>query len=303
MKRSIQIFAVSALAAGIAACGGSSDGGTSTGSVSVGLTDAPIDNAEAVNIEVEALVLQSSDGDRLRYEFDFPQPLNLLELQGGAVEALIQDEEVPAGEYNWMRLELGDNNSIEVDTGAVIESFKLITPSKRGVQTSGFIVPAGGEVALTIDFDVRKSIVNPQNNPDVYKLKPVVRLVDNANVGTIKGTVTANLITQECGDTATTTGFIGNVYIHQGDVEPGELGSDNPPLTIAPLKADGEYTFTAAFLPAGTYTVSYTCDDDLIETDDGEPIIDGVTFTDAQPVSVEAKPEPTFVELDTLASQ
>ena len=60
MKRSIRIFTVSALAAGIAACGGSGDGSStstsSTGTVNVGLTDAPVDSAQEVNIEVEALV-------------------------------------------------------------------------------------------------------------------------------------------------------------------------------------------------------------------------------------------------------
>lgn len=300
MKRSIQIFAVSALAAGIAACGGSSDGGSSTGSVSVGLTDAPIDNADAVNIEVEALVLQAPDGERLRYEFDFPQPLNLLELQGGAVEALIQDEEVPAGEYNWMRLEVGTNNTIEID-GAV---YDLTTPSARGVQTSGFIVPAGGEVALTIDFDVRKSIVNPQND-STYKLKPVVRLVDDSTVGTISGTVTSELITEQCGAPAVMEeSFLGNIYVHENlEAEPDDIGSANEPLVVVPVNyngSDGEYT--AAFVPSGTYKVSYSCGDDFVETADGQPADDDLTFVGMQNVEVN-EGETSTANFDTQVAQ
>ncbi|RBP26436.1 uncharacterized protein DUF4382 [Marinobacter pelagius] len=300
MKRSIQIFAVSALAAGIAACGGSSDGGTSTGSVSVGLTDAPIDNADAVNIEVEALVLQSPEGDRLRYEFDFPQPLNLLELQGGAVEALIQDEEVPAGEYSWMRLEVGTNNTIEID-GAV---YDLTTPSARGVQTSGFVVPAGGEVALTIDFDVRKSIVNPQNDT-TYKLKPVVRLVDNSTVGTISGTVTAELINEQCTDVTTVEeSFIGNIYVHEEfDQAPDDIGSANEPLVVVPVTNNGsESTYTAAFIPTGDYTVSYSCGDDFVETTDGQPADDDLTFVGMQNVEV-VEGETATANFDTQVVQ
>ncbi|WP_372986609.1 DUF4382 domain-containing protein [Marinobacter sp.] len=300
MKRSIQIFAVSALAAGIAACGGSSDGGSSTGSVSVGLTDAPIDNADAVNIEVEALVLQSPDGDRLRYEFDFPQPLNLLELQGGAVEALIQDEEVPAGEYSWMRLEVGTNNTIEID-GAV---YDLTTPSARGVQTSGFVVPAGGEVALTIDFDVRKSIVNPQNDT-IYKLKPVVRLVDNSTVGTISGTVTAELINEQCTDVTTMEeSFLGNIYVHEEfNQAPDDIGSANEPLVVVPVTYNGsESTYTAAFIPTGEYTVSYSCGDDFVETADGQPADDDLTFVGRQNVEV-TEGETATADFDTQVAQ
>src|SRR6056297_3174291 len=114
MKRSIRIFTISALAAGIAACGGSGDGSStaSTGTVNVGLTDAPVDNAQEVNIEVEALVLQHSNGDRERFEFDMAEPVNLLTLTGGTVMSLLADEEVTAGDYSWMRLELGDGNTI-----------------------------------------------------------------------------------------------------------------------------------------------------------------------------------------------
>ena len=66
MKRSIRLFTVSALAAGIAACGGGSDGtGTAdpTGTVNVGLTDAPVDSAQEVNIRVDDVSLYTSDPD------------------------------------------------------------------------------------------------------------------------------------------------------------------------------------------------------------------------------------------------
>ncbi|MEP1213524.1 MAG: DUF4382 domain-containing protein [Marinobacter sp.] len=289
MNQSLKYLTVVGFTGALAACGGggSSSGAGETGSVSVGLTDAPVDSAQEVNIEVTALVLQPSDGERSRFELEFPEPINLLDLQGGAFETLISDEEVPAGAYNWMRLELGDNNTVVIDNDSGSGEYPLTTPSARGVQTSGFTVPAGGEVSLTIDFDVRKSLVNPVGQ-EGYRLKPVLRLVDNSEVGSIEGTIAGELITQECGD-ALNPEFAGNVYVHEGaDAVPDDIGSDNEPLVVVPVDENGTYTYTAAFIPAGEYTVSYTCEDDLIENDQGEPSNDDIDFNGAQNVTVVA---------------
>lgn len=285
MHRSIKFLSVSALAAGIAACGGGSSG-SSTGTVNVGLTDAPVDNAEEVNIEVTAIELNPSNGEKRRFEFDMAEPVNLLDWTAGKVMALLEDEEVEAGEYNWMRLELGDGNTIVIDG----LSYDLTSPSARGVQTSGFTVPAGGEINLTIDFDVRKSIVNPQNDPNSYKLKPVVRLVDNSEVGTISGTVAGERISTQCSgnNAASTDTYNGSVYIHEGDVVPDDIGSGNDPLVAVPVTYNGsEFEYTAAFIPTGFYTVSYSCGEDNIETVDGEPADDDITFVGITPEPVQ----------------
>jgi hypothetical protein len=299
MNQSLKLFTVAALAGALAACGGGGSGSSepATGSVSVGLTDAPVDSALEVNIEVTALVLQPADGERTRFELEFPAPINLLDLQGGAFESLITDEEVLAGNYNWMRLELGDDNTVVIDNDSGTGSYPLTTPSARGVQTSGFTVPAGGEVSFTIDFDVRKSLVDPVGQ-EGYKLKPVLRLVDNSEVGKITGTVAGELITQECGD-ALTPEFAGNVYIHSDtSVTPDDIGSANEPLVVVPVKEDGGYTYVAAFIPAGAYKVSYTCGNDLIEDDQGEPADDDINF-----VTSESAPEPVFVEANETTTE
>lgn len=289
MSQSLKYLTVVGFTGALAACGGdgSSSSAGETGSVSVGLTDAPVDSAQEVNIEVTALVLQPSDGERSRFELEFPEPINLLDLQGGAFESLISDEEVPAGSYNWMRLELGDDNTVVIDNESGTGTYPLTTPSARGVQTSGFTVPAGGDVSFTIDFDVRKSLVNPVGQ-DGYRLKPVLRLVDNSEVGIIEGAVAGELIIQECGD-AVTPDFAGNIYVHEGaGIEPDDIGSENEPQVVVPVEENGTYTYTAAFIPAGEYTVSYTCGDDLIEDDQGEPSDDDISFTGAQTVTVVA---------------
>jgi hypothetical protein len=307
MNQSLKALSIIGFTSALAACGGGSssdsgggDSGSSsgeTGSLSVGLTDAPVDNAQEVNIEVTALVLQPADGERSRFELEFPEPINLLDLQGGRFESLISDEEVAAGRYNWMRIELGVNNSVLIDTDTGTGSFPLTTPSARGVQTSGFTVPAAGAVSFTIDFDVRKSLVNPVGQ-DGYKLKPVLRLVENSEVGKIGGTVAGELITQECGD-ALTPEFAGNVYVHADtSVAPNDIGSENDPLVVAPVEQNGDYTYVAAFIPAGEYSVSYTCGDDLIEDDQGNPSDDDINFvaSESAPAAVTVEASQTTTE-------
>ena len=70
------------------------------------------------------------------------------------------------------------------------------------------------------------------------------------------------------------------MYIHEGfDVEPDDIGSDQEPLVAVPVNYENDqFVYTAAFIPEGEYTVSYTCGDDQIETAEGEPSDDDLNF-------------------------
>lgn len=291
----IKTFGVTALAAAVAACGGgdsSSDSTASTGSMSVGLTDAPVDGVSEVNIVVTGLVLQPADGERVSFTLEEPANLNLLDLQGGAVEALVTSEDVPAGDYSWMRLQLGEQSEFSVltDEGGV-ENLRVPSGDQRGLQTSGFVVPAGGEVSFTIDFDVRKSLVYPPGQ-DQYLLKPVLRLVDNSEVGTLVGEVDYATLNQ---DETLGCNYEGAVYVYTGTVTEENLTdlnvtltgdeAETQPLVVVPVNQDGGdslYSYIAAFLPAGEYTVSYSC-----QIDDNEAS-DDLTFVGTQQVTIEA---------------
>lgn len=278
----IKGFGITALAAAVAACGGGSSGSddSATGTASFGLTDAAVDSVQEVNITVVGVELQPAEGDRISFDVENPENLeniNLLDLQNGSVETLLTDQELPAGDYEWIRLKLGDESTFSVvdDNGGTNDLF-IPSGNTRGLQTSGFVVPAGGSASFTIDFDVRKSLVNPPGL-ESYLLKPVLRLVDNAEVGTIKGTIGQTLLSA-CSDPNT---YVGGVYIFEGtDVTPDDLGSENEPLVVAPVDTEtGDYDYTAAFLPAGNYTVAYTCDMDERQDEDGNMIDEELEFS------------------------
>lgn len=278
MKRSIRLFTISALAAGVAACGGGGSSSDSTGTASFALTDAAVDSVNSVNITVVAVELKPRGGKTLSFDVEDPESLeniNLLDLQHGTIKTLLNDQELPAGEYEWIRLKLGDESTFSVvnDQGAKHDLF-IPSGSTRGLQTSGFVVPEGGMVDFTIDFDVRKSLIAPPGLGS-YLLKPVLRLVDNSDVGTIAGSIDSTLLSQACEDAAL---YAGAVYVYEGHgVTPDDLGSQNEPLVAVPVDTT-TYDYQASFLPSGDYTISYSCDMDERQDADGNLIDENLTF-------------------------
>ncbi|PHQ25571.1 hypothetical protein CLH62_08110 [Marinobacter guineae] len=309
MKSSIRLFTVSALAAGIAACGGSGDGASSssTGNVSFDVTDAPAMEFSNVTIAFTGISLKPEDGKWIEFTFEQAKTWNLLDLQGGMSEPLITDEEVPAGNYTQIRLLIDTKESfVELEDEPGIEK-TLAVPSgeQSGLKLNGdFVVTADTTTDFTIDFDVKKSIVNPsgQSLAD-YLLKPSLRLVNNVEVGAISGGVdyatinSTRLGTDQLANCA--EGYEGAVYVYQGaDAIPTDINvnsDETGPVMAVPVSDDdndGVYTYTAAFLEAGDYTISYSCQLDDNEADD-EMEFDGThTVTVIADTKVEAEPIP-----------
>ncbi|WP_394132259.1 DUF4382 domain-containing protein [Marinobacter nauticus] len=300
MKQMSRVFVVSALASALVACGGSGGSSSSgeTGSVSVGLTDAPTMELSSVNIAFNAIRLKPADGDWLEFSLDETGVVDLLTLQGGVTEPLITNEEVPAGVYNEIRLIIDTENSYVTKESDGDSQFTLAVPSgeQSGLKLKGdFVVAADSSNNFTIDFDVRKSIVDPQGQALAdYMLKPVLRLVDNLEVGAIEGTVDYATIAQTRGTddvegTLADCAYSGAVYVYEGaDVEPIDLNVSRDganPLMVVPVTAQESgslYEWTAAFLTEGQYTIAYSCQLDNNETDEA------LEFDGQQNVSVVA---------------
>lgn len=268
----------------LAACGGGGGGGddgssSGQGQVSVGVTDAPVDGAERVVVEFTGIELKPKSGAPIEFNFTPPMQIDLLALQGDEFEPLLVAQQVPAGEYNWMRLKLNDNDCAAMPPGADpsgsfielsgggIEALHVPSGSETGLKlVSGFTVAAGGLTEFTVDFDLRKSVVKPTGQSCHY-LKPALRVVDNAMVGTIRGTVDAALLSDSgCSDADPLTGNA--VYLFQNaDVPPDDVDGTAPdPLTSALVNfntASGEFEYEIGFVLAGPYTVALTCEADL----------------------------------------
>jgi uncharacterized protein DUF4382 len=293
MRISISAVAIS-MALGLAACSGGGGGGNETGRLSLAITDAPVDDASSVVVQFSGVAFKraGSAPETVQNLTPSPRQLDLLQYQEGRAALLLDGVTLPAGDYEWIRLivddETGVRDSYITLTGG--EECELTVPSgaESGLKLNrGFTLPADGSVALTIDFDLRKSIHAPPGQQGAaeactqgYLMRPTLRIVDDANVGAIAGHVAGELVTEQC---------LPKVYVFSGagvtpdDIEDPVVAAD--PLVVADVAVENgstSFAYHAAFLPPGSYTVAFTCDDDDATADDT------LTFVGAQDVTVQA---------------
>lgn len=170
----------------LAGCGSTGSDGA-TGSMTVEMTDAPIDSADAVNVFIERVEVQSQDGSGWIVLNEPQQSYDLLELVNGATE-VIGSSELEAGTYNQIRLVLSrDGHSVVVED----EEYGMTVPS--GAET-GIKLNVNAEIepdieyVLLLDFDASRSVVKAGQS-GLYILKPVIMAKEKAITGNIAGTV------------------------------------------------------------------------------------------------------------------
>jgi len=201
-----------------------------TARLEVRLTDAPGDYEE-VNIDIQGVEIHTDGGNQNSgwTSLDVESGVyNILELTNG-LDTLLASAELPAGRVSQIRLILGDDNTVVIDG----ESKPLTTPS---AQQSGLKLNLQADLTegitytITLDFDAARSIVTTGNGK--YILKPVIRAMETATSGSIKGTV-------EPVESAPAVFAI--------------AGTD----TVATAYTDEAGKFMLRSLPAGSYTVSF----------------------------------------------
>jgi hypothetical protein len=202
--------------------------------------------------------------------------VNLLELTNGQSAALFANS-VTSGEYQWIRFDVEDACITFIDNPGTCET--LILPAQDQLKTAGsFTVPSNGIANITVDWDLRKAIVQQGNGS--YRLKPVLHLRENANVGAISGIIQ--------GDEATcANGEVAAVYVYSGLVSPDDIdGTGVEPFAsvIVQQNFEEDDSFYIGMLDPGTYTYAYTCDALLDEPETSENIV----FYGEETVVVEA---------------
>lgn len=199
-----------------------------TARLDVRLTDAPGDYEE-VNIDIQSVEINNDEGNSGWTTLDVESGVyNILELTNG-LDTLLATAELPAGRISQIRLILGSNNSVKIGG----ETFPLSTPS---AQQSGLklnlnaMLTEGITYTITLDFDAARSIVARGNG--TYSLKPVIRALETATSGAIKGTV---------------------LPLEAAPAVFAIVGTD----TVATAYTDEAGKFILRSLPAGSYTVSF----------------------------------------------
>lgn len=279
----------------ISGCGGgSSSGSDATGTFSLAITDGPVDDASKVVVRFTGVSVKPADGEAIEFDFADPKTLDLLQLQGSDSDSLLDSEPLTVGEYEWIRLKVAAEQDGEMDSYIEMldgSSHELWVPSgsQSGLKlVNGFTVVAGGTVDFTIDFDLRKSITNPPGLSGMI-LKPVLRLVDNTSAGSIAGSVAPELVAAQCADASTDDGA---VYAYSGsDVTPVDIqGESTDPIATSLVSfTEAGYQYELGFLPAGGYTIAYTC----TTANDDPATDDSMTFAGTANVDVVADTQST----------
>ena len=268
---------------GLVACGGSS--GSSSSTLNVSLTDAPVDGASAVVIAFTGIDLQRTDGSRTSITFPSTRYIDLLKLEGEVTGALTQGATVPAGDYEWMRLNvLADRNSQNESYITLTDGtqYPLYIPS--GAETglklvSPFTVAQASTTNLLIEFDLRKSVTAPPGHDPNYVLKPTLRLIDELQVGQITAHIDlAALTAGQLGSTAAVSSCRGGLYLFAGatatpDDADGDTTDDggSDPVDYMPIPFDGTTTQVSLVIPfvaTGSYTLAATCNFDVDQSPD-----------------------------------
>lgn len=194
----------------------------------VKMTDAP-GPYQAVNVDLIGVEVTGNGGETVMLNVK-KGIYNLLDLTNGK-STLIATDTLQISKVEQIRLILGTNNTVVVDN----TTYPLSTPS---AEQSGLklqvhqTLEQGIMYNVLLDFDANKSIVNTGNG--AYKLKPVVRTIETAISGNIKGKITpvGSLAVVTAVDAVTNLSYSTSV------------------------SATGEFLLMG--LPSGTYTVTVT---------------------------------------------
>lgn len=234
------------------------------GTLHLSLTDAPIDEYDITGVFITIIGLEYNQGDEWHVfeEFEAPQTFNLLDLTEG-VSAPLGIFELEPGTYNQIRFmldapEMGQGD--QVNPGCYLEfggdpenTQPLFVPSgsQTGFKAVGeFIIPEAGDLYVTADFDVRKSVV-AAGNSGKFILKPTIRLVVEDRSGNIDGTL---LNTTE-GAEYVVYAYADGTYEEAEAAEPVDENPRFPNAITSDMVEEIEeaFKFYLAYLPAGIY--------------------------------------------------
>ncbi|MFC5704544.1 DUF4382 domain-containing protein [Aeromonas eucrenophila] len=301
----------------LTACGGGGDGDNnaqppSEAKMSLAFSDAPVDHVSKVCIAVSNIMINPVSGTEQAWttasfltttqddgctpagvsiplnDNGHPQftYIDLLAYQGSKTRQLLDSQDVGAGEYSQMRLEIlnGTQSENQYDNGVpysyVLQDDGVIKPLEvpsNELKLDAFTIAANGTSFFTTEFDLRHSMVLPGHQQH-YKLKPRgVRLVNNTEVATVKGTVAAELCSSDLSDAFVY--FYDELRPAGDDAYPDMADLDNGFYASAPVVplAGGGYGYELGFVNLGHYDVTLVCNGSV---DDPELPDDATTTAD-----------------------
>ena len=267
----------------------------------LGFSDEALEELKQVVIEVDRITLTRSGNEDVFVEsFTIPEldatdadtfQVDLLQYRGLNQLIVIADLELDARTYSGIEVELvtGDiNNSFVKESD---DSLKQLNVSGSALALPGISLSTGNE-AYTIAFSLAQALRYRSASDDYLLTTEGIRVQDNAVAASITGRVDSALFDTVSPCDAKTDPESGNrIYLYAGtSIGEGLLGdvhtsgSSNTipegtqaPFAVATLAEDsltGSWQYALGFIPAGDYTLAFSCD----AADDDPVDYDGITI-------------------------
>jgi hypothetical protein len=302
------LILIPALLLALSGCGSDNDSNTNDddknqdpqGKISLDLTDGPIDQAIRVVIEFTGVTITPANGDVMHFEFDEPRQIDVLSLQGGVTTPLLDNVDIPIGEYSSIQLNVNagtnaEDSFIELASGG-IHALHLPDENAELLQIAqGFTVSEDRSADITVDFDLRQSVFDDPAGGTVFTLRPTLRAVDTENSVSVIGTISSGLALNDLAAVGCTPA----IYVWEGmDAASFDIGHTSGPVATSSVVTDGttgDVGFSISFLPPGEYTIGLTCDAGLDTAEPGDQVNfiaqEWVTLANAEnPVTIDGDP-------------
>lgn len=248
--------------------------------VGVDLSVADTNGLDSVVVDLAGVDLLAESGELYSVPASANSPVELRDLLDGEYLTLSDEHEVESTSYVGLSLDLGDSgNLVRLSDGrearlvpAVVTDFADIT----------FDVDEGNSIRLVAVLDLRFSLYG--NADEGFTLSPWLRVVDASRAASISGKLDAAAVESASCIAGREAGEGVAVYLYRGETESltdfaaGLAG----PYASAPVRStDNGYVYDLPYLPAGTYTLGWTCsgDSDEPEARNGLLIETGPTLT------------------------
>ena len=272
----ISVAAAISLSLGLSGCDHDDDD-KKPATVSLGVSDASVDEITALNICFSAIEFKAlGDGESKTFTVGDDAEIlpansvcpdatntvgiNLLDYIGEDAEQLINNAEMEAGEYKLRVIMSEGSFAIDKASG---EEVMVEVPSNELKLVNALTFAQGGVASYTLEFDLRKSMVDATGQ-EGYKLKPTgVRLVNNTEVGTLTGNVSSTyLMNNGCEDVSTAEGDgVASIYMFESPATM-PLNVDEVYATgTAISNGAGGSSYEIGYVLAGQYDVAISCNE------------------------------------------
>lgn len=258
--------------------------GPTTGSITISLTDDPWEDAMEMVLHVTGIEMGHANGNVVTFEMGGGGiSIDMVQLQNGESRMLLDNVEVPMGQYEWMRLMIDPSQShIDLASTGGRHGMQMGSDAVNGLEVMhAFEIGQSQHGDYMLDFDIRRGVQHHDGGMMMggeYRLHSALRMVDMSQSGGLLGNVDPSLIDVNhpgCDDAPG-----GNwAYLFHGDVaEPDDIAdvdTDGLPGPIATDRIDmdtmtGEHRYHFAYLDPGQYRIAVTCAGEWDEVGDDD---------------------------------